>query len=85
MVNVPDPARFAVHKLVVSQRRPTTFAAKSAKDIDQARQLLEVLLDIRPGAVLAAVEAAENMGTKFHQQYKKAITLLPASLQSSLA
>jgi hypothetical protein len=40
-VNVPDPARFALHKLVESQRRPSAFAAKSKKDIDQARQMLE--------------------------------------------
>lgn len=84
LVNVPDPARFAVHKLVISQRRPTAFAAKSAKDLDQAQQLLEVLLDIRPGAILAAVEATEQIGVKFRQQYKKAVKLLPDVLQSAL-
>jgi len=85
LVNVPDPARFAVHKLVISQRRPAAFAAKSAKDIDQARQLLAVLLETRPGAILAAVEAAEKVGAKFIQQYTKATELLPATLQRSLA
>ena len=47
------------------------FAAKAAKDIDQARQLLHVLLDIRPGSVSVAVEAARQAGAKFHRQYKK--------------
>ena len=84
LVNVPDPARFAIHKLVVSQRRPAAFAAKAAKDIDQARQLLDVLLDIRPGSVSVAVEAARQTGAKFHQHYKKALTRLPTDLQLSL-
>lgn len=60
------------------------FAAKAAKDIDQARQLLDVLLDIRPGSVSVAVEAARQAGAKFHRQYKKALTRLPADLQLSL-
>lgn len=50
----------------------------------QARQLLDVLLDIRPGSVSVAVEAARQTGAKFHRQYKKAAIRLPADLQSSL-
>lgn len=84
LVNVPDPARFAVHKLAISQRRPMAFAAKSAKDIDQARQILEVLLDIRPGSLLAALEAAEHLGEKFMRYYRTAVDLLPAALKNAL-
>jgi hypothetical protein len=84
LVNVPDPARFAVHKLAISQRRPTAFAAKSAKDIDQARQILEVLIDVRPGSLLAAFDAAEQLGRKFIRYYQSAISLLPVTLQKSL-
>jgi hypothetical protein len=84
LVNVPDAGRFAIHKLVVSQRRPTAFAAKSAKDIDQARQVIEVLLDVRPGALSTALDAAEKMDKKFMQQYRSAARLLPKSLQEAL-
>lgn len=84
LVNVPDPARFALHKLVISQRRPMAFAAKSAKDIDQARQIIEVLLDIRPGALMAAVTAAEQMGDKFMRYYRDALSRLPGPLQAQL-
>ena len=84
LVNVPDPGRFAVHKLVISQRRHTGQSAKSRKDIDQARQLLEVLLDIRPGAVYAALDAAEKMGSKFMQQFKAATKMLPEQIRSQL-
>ena len=57
---------------------------KGQRYIDQARQLLDVLLDIRPGSVSVAVEAARQAGAKFHRQYKKALTRLPADLQLSL-
>ncbi len=83
-VNVPEPARFALHKLVVSQRRPSAFAAKSKKDIDQARQVLEELIEARPGAILSALESAENMGDKFIKQLKAGAKRLPKSLASEL-
>ena len=41
-VQVPAPARYAIHKLIVSQRRPDG-AAKRDKDLRQASALLEVL------------------------------------------
>lgn len=46
LVNVPDPARFAWHKLIVSQRRANL--AKARKDLLQAQTLLDVLADERP-------------------------------------
>lgn len=45
---VPTPARFAFHKLWVSGQRSASEAAKSRKDIRQAAQLLDVLLEDRP-------------------------------------
>ncbi len=32
LVNVPAPARFALHKLVVAAMRPAALQAKAAKD-----------------------------------------------------
>lgn len=84
LVNIPGAGRFAIHKLVISQRRATRFAAKSVKDIDQARQVIEVLLDVRPGALSAALDAGENMGEKFMRHYRSAVSLLPKSLQEAL-
>jgi hypothetical protein len=41
-VNVPAPERFAVHKLIVSMRRPTDAvgSAKSRKDLAQSGELI---------------------------------------------
>lgn len=48
LVNVPSPARFALHKFWMSQRRPAAFQAKATKDRIQAEQLIEVLIEDRP-------------------------------------
>lgn len=55
-VNVPTPARFAFHKLWLAGVRSVSEAAKSKKDVRQAEQVLDVLVDDRPGDVTAAWE-----------------------------
>jgi hypothetical protein len=77
LVNVPSPARFALHKLVVSQRRPAAFAAKARKDIAQAVEILDVLLADRPGDVPVALQAFEDHG----QRHKKAMVQALAALK----
>jgi len=57
LVNVPDPARYALHKLWLAGRRPVSEQTKSVKDLRQAEALLEVLLADRPGDLLVAWEA----------------------------
>lgn len=41
VVNLPDPARYAVHKLIVSGERPVSQQAKSNKDLEQASALVQ--------------------------------------------
>lgn len=48
VVNIPDPARFALHKLIIHGERKGGFAAKSAKDLVQAAALLALLKERRP-------------------------------------
>lgn len=48
LVNVPSPARFAIHKLWVAGQRNVSEQTKARKDIRQAAELLEVLRDDRP-------------------------------------
>lgn len=83
VVNVPSPGHFALHKLVISQRRPAIERLKSEKDIRQAENILQVLFDSRPGEVLLAYEDAEKMGTKFCKAIDKAILTLNETIQSS--
>jgi len=56
-VAVPNPARFALHKLAISQRRPVGSQAKVKKDLAQAGKLIEVLATENPGALILAHDA----------------------------
>ena len=48
VVNVPAPARFAVHKLIVNAERSGSFRTKANKDLLQAAALAEYLATNRP-------------------------------------
>jgi len=84
VVNVPDPSRFAIHKLVVSVRRPTIDHIKSEKDRTQAMQLLDILLVEHPGQVLLALDAAREMPKKFWTDLEKGVSLLPEKFSRRL-
>jgi hypothetical protein len=45
VVNLPDPARFAVHKLIVYGERPVSERTKATKDVQQAAALTQWHLD----------------------------------------
>ena len=73
LVNVPAPGRFALHKLVVAERRAAAFAGKARRDRAQAEMLLEVLLEDRPGDLILAAEAATAMGERFSRQLRQGL------------
>lgn len=57
LVNVPDPARYVLHKLLIYGERSGTFAIKSHKDLWQAHALLCFLGEHRMASVeMAAVD-----------------------------
>jgi hypothetical protein len=60
LVNVPVPARFALHKLWVARNRPVSEQVKARKDMAQARQVIEVLLADRPDDVEEATLAMQS-------------------------
>ena len=51
MVNVPHPARYALHKLIVAGERDGAFVSKFGKDLMQAGLLLAAMRDLRPWEV----------------------------------
>jgi hypothetical protein len=57
LVRVPDPARLALHKLLLSARRPVAEQTKATKDRAQAAELLEFFVAERPGEIRAAVKS----------------------------
>jgi hypothetical protein len=85
LVNIPTPARYALHKLVVSQRRPPAMQTKAQKDIlQEAEQLLSLLIEERPGDILLALEATQSQPKKFRQQLHQGIKRLNKNLQTQL-
>jgi hypothetical protein len=62
LVTVPSPARFALHKLLISQTRSLVQQMKSGKDLHQAALLLEVLAEDRPDDLSAAAQAFADSG-----------------------
>ncbi len=76
-VTVPDPARFAVHKLLVSMERPATETTRSQKDRQQATLLFHVLMEERPTDITAAWTAATQRGRGWSGRLKRALERLP--------
>lgn len=61
-VSVPQPARFAIHKLIVAQRRYGSDRLKRGKDLSQARALIQVLLQYDRFALADALTDARAQG-----------------------
>lgn len=76
LVNVPDPARFALHKLMVAQDRPVAFQAKSNKDVAQAAHLIEALSDLRPVDLEAAAKDVRQRGKRWRTALARGLVLL---------
>ncbi|WP_136661674.1 GSU2403 family nucleotidyltransferase fold protein [Nitratireductor sp. XY-223] len=75
-VRVPDPARYAVHKMIVSTRRHKTAFAKADKDIFQAGILIEALSKHRSFELGEAMSIAESSGPKWKAAIEQASTAL---------
>jgi hypothetical protein len=52
--------RFAVHKLLVAQRRDT--ADKKKKDLRQAQELIDIFLETDEASLQDALDSARNRG-----------------------
>lgn len=76
LVRVPQPARFALHKLLVAQLRPAAFQSKADKDLRQAAQLILALAEDRPGDLALAWHDLEHRGSTWKRTATSGLTLL---------
>lgn len=77
-VNVPSPARYALHKLYVSQQRRATENNKARRDLEQAAFLLETLREQRPGDLYLAADAIPAEGKRFASAVDRGLADLEA-------
>jgi hypothetical protein len=76
LVNVPDPTRFALHKLIISGERATVMHTKREKDLRQASQVFSILIEERPGDVHLAWEEIQREGKGLAKRVKVGVSAL---------
>lgn len=82
-VTVPAPERYALHKLIVSQRRHDA-SAKRQKDIQQAEALLDVLAQRRPNELRLAWTDAWKRGGKWRQLLGEGLAFVDSAVRDRL-
>lgn len=73
LVQVPRPERYAVHKLIVSQKRKAGSGAKARKDVQQARAIIWAMAEDRPFEIHNAIAEADAMGEKWRKALDQAL------------
>lgn len=82
-VTVPAPERYAIHKLIVAQRRRAA-GAKRDKDIQQAEALLNVLMRKRPTELKSAWAEAYNRGKAWQRLIGEGLTLIRPEIRDTM-
>jgi hypothetical protein len=76
MVNIPAPARYALHKLLVTGERSGAQATKAMKDVVQANCLIAYLAENRPGALEDAYADLMSRGKGWRSRFNEGLNLL---------
>ncbi|GGH63654.1 hypothetical protein GVY41_19490 [Frigidibacter albus] len=80
LVRIPRPERFAIHKLIVADRRHGgPDQAKARKDRGQAAFLISVLAQDRPDDLAEAFEDALSRGPRWRERLEATLARMPES------
>ncbi|MEO1638620.1 MAG: GSU2403 family nucleotidyltransferase fold protein [Pseudomonadota bacterium] len=78
LVQIPQPERYAVHKLIVADRRQGgPDALKSSKDRAQAAFLIAALAEDRPDELREAYQTARDNGPKWQKRLDNSLSKMP--------
>jgi hypothetical protein len=78
LVQIPRPERYAIHKLIVANRRKTgSDALKSVKDRAQAAFLIRVLAEDRPDELAEAYNDALSRGPHWQDHIARSLKRMP--------
>ncbi|MBW3097523.1 nucleotidyltransferase family protein [Pseudohoeflea coraliihabitans] len=78
LVQIPRPERFAIHKLIVAERRQGgADDLKARKDRAQADFLISALAELRPDELREAHAEAEERGPRWRERIAASLERLP--------
>lgn len=83
LVNVPSPERYALHKLILAQRRQAN-PAKINKDVEQAEVLLGVLVSQNASALPEAWHEAFGRGPKWQRLLATGLSVVEAKVRDQV-
>lgn len=84
LVNLPDPARYGLHKLIVAHERGPRHP-KHSKDIAQALALIEWHLERAPALLAEAWDDLASRGAGWRKRALASLAAAPAALQGGTA
>jgi hypothetical protein len=80
LVQIPRPERFAIHKLIVAdRRRDGAGSLKSAKDREQAEFLIAAMAVDRPDDLESAYVTALGVGPRWREHISNSLRRMPNS------
>ncbi len=80
LVQIPRPERYAVHKLIVADRRQGgPDAIKAHKDRAQAAFLIEALTETRPDDIAEAYQLACDIGPEWRKRISTSLKRMPTT------
>jgi hypothetical protein len=74
LVKIPRPQNYAVHKLIISQRRKIG-SAKAKKDIEQARAIIWAMAEDTPYEIHKAIAEADEKGPAWRKALDQALEI----------
>ncbi len=81
LVQIPRPERYAIHKLIVADRRKAGIdALKARKDRAQAAFLINVLAEDRPDELAEAWEVARGSGPRWRERIDASLARMPETV-----
>lgn len=79
LVQVPRPERYAIHKLIVAdRRRDGAGSLKASKDREQAAFLIHALAEDRPDDLHRAYTVATGVGPRWREHIANSLKRMPA-------
>lgn len=83
LVQIPRPERFAIHKLIVAdRRRGGPEQAKARKDRAQAAFLIRLLAEDRPEDLREAYEDARSRGPRWQKRLDETLSKMPETART---